>query len=149
MAATFSQPIFDRVPSAARQCMGRSGRTIDWAIVHYMLDDFQEFGYISYDEWRELYDWFTEYQRPGGAMPGFTRFRNPYTSEMLYFPAFIDALIDMWARTINWADENMWISAGATDEDMEDPIFDPMDFWPCNIIGLIADQDRFIDTFGF
>ena len=125
--------VIQRVWTGPETCMGGTGRTIDWPIVFYLLEDMLEHGNLSRDEYNVIRMWMESY-KIGGALPGCARFRSPYTGKMQWFPAWVDDLIDIWQTATNWID--------LTDEESEadsicgDENIDLYKEWPKNVIAL-------------
>ena len=91
-----------------------TGRDIPFPVLFYCVDDLYHHRYISLAEWHTLHEWIMSYH-DGLAMPGDTRFRSPYTNQMVFFPQLLDDLAELFHAATNWDDLT------TQEEEAEDP----------------------------
>jgi len=110
-----------------------SGRNVDFALLHYANWDLHDWGYITATEYNEVLYWLNQYQG-GLAMPGFKRFRCPYSNEMVFFTTYLDGMYELMCMAAAEVDTSS-VESDVTNPDVDFDIAD-IDIWfpyPINI----------------
>jgi len=107
-----------------------SGRNVDFALLHYANWDLHDWGYVTATEYEEIRYWINQY-KSGLAMPGFQRFRCPYSNELVFFTTYLDGLFELMCMAT--AEMDQTDDESELMDDITDPDIDIWFPWPINI----------------